>query len=243
MRGETMKKGNGLLTRNQCQQADEVAIKHFRIPSLVLMENAGRNCAEKLLWHSPQSQLAEQAVVILCGPGNNGGDGFVIARQLYNLGVKVKVVLFAPPEEYTLDARTNLDALSQFRMKVVEFDSQWDDNKVRSVFAKVKRAKTTWIVDALLGTGSKGQPRPPMASAIEQANQMQVRRMAIDIPTGLDCDSGQPATATFNADVTCTFIAQKIGFENTAAHESLGVVLVVDIGAPPAIIDLVTKQA
>ncbi|MFK7766692.1 MAG: NAD(P)H-hydrate epimerase [Mariniblastus sp.] len=225
-----------MLTREQCRKADEIAIKHFRIPSIVLMENAGRNCAEKLLWHSPQSKLSDQAVVILCGPGNNGGDGFVIARHLYNLGVKVKVILFAPPEKYFGDARTNLNALSHFKMPVVQFGANWSNEKMQSVFAKVKRAKTTWVVDAMLGTGATGQPRTPMADAITLSNQMDVRRMSVDIPTGLDCDTGEPAKPTFKSDVTCSFIDAKIGFENEKAQPYLGVVLVVDIGAPDAII-------
>ena len=200
------------------------------------MENAGRGCAEKLVWHSAQSEISNQAALILCGPGNNGGDGFVMARHLSNAGVTVKVALFRRPEEYTGDALTNLNALSQLRLPVVEFDPNWDDAKLNSFFSKVKRDKTTWVVDALLGTGAEGEPRAPMARAIKVANGLDVRRMAIDIPTGLDCDSGNAANGTFAADLTCTFFETKKGFGNPQSEKYTGVVTVVDIGAPGKIV-------
>lgn len=205
------------------------------------MENAGRNCAEKLLWHSHQQPRSEQAVVILSGSGNNGGDGFVIARHLYNVGVKVKVVLFSPVERYSGDALTNLNALSRLRMPVVEFDSDWSDEKLDSVLSKVRRCTTTWVVDALLGTGAKGEPRSSIARGVNAANAMSVRRFAVDIPTGLDCDSGSASQATFQADLTCTFIDQKIGFQTEQAKSCLGLVAVVDIGAPREIISAQRK--
>lgn len=224
-----------MLTAEQCRRSDRVAIEGYLIPSLVLMENAGRNCAQTLLWHSHHQPRAEQAVVILCGPGNNGGDGFVIARHLYNVGVKVKVVLFCPPERYSGDALANLNALSRLKLPVVEFDSAWSNEKLNSVLSKVRRSATTWIVDALLGTGARGEPRESIASGVKAANAMSVRRFAVDIPTGLDCDTGVPSPTTFQADLTGTFIDRKIGFQNEQAANSLGVVIVVDIGAPPEI--------
>lgn len=227
-----------MLSREQCRRVDQIAIEKFHIPGLVLMENAGRNCAEKLLSYIDQNPPSEQAVVILCGPGNNGGDGFVIARHLYNAGLKVRVILFSPSEQYSGDALTNLISLSGLQLPVVEFDPEWTSKDVHAVFREVTSAPTTWIVDAMLGTGAKGEPRAPMDRAIEIANSMDVRSMAVDIPSGLDCDTGVPSKPTFNADVTCTFIDRKIGFDNAAAASCLGEVLVVDIGAPPEILEL-----
>jgi NAD(P)H-hydrate epimerase len=205
------------------------------IPSLILMENAGRTCAERLIWHSHRKPLSEQAVVVLCGPGNNGGDGFVIARHLYNAGIKVKVVLFRAAEGYTGDSLLNLTALSRLRLPVVEFNDAWSDEKLEEVMSKVRRSESTWVVDALLGTGATGDPRGGMARAIRQANRMEVRRFAIDIPTGLDCDSGSVSKTTFRADLTCTFIDTKVGFQNEDASPFLGQVVVVGIGAPDEI--------
>lgn len=199
------------------------------------MENAGRNCAETLIERSHPRPPAEQAVVVLCGPGNNGGDGFVIARHLYIAGTNVKVVLFRPAEEYSGDACLNLNALSQLQMSVVAFDSSWTEEQVQKVFATVRRRETTWIVDALLGTGAGGEPRESMARAIQVANGMNVQGFAVDIPTGLDCDSGEAANTTFRADVTCTMIDRKAGFENPGAAKFTGEVVVVGIGAPDEI--------
>ena len=200
------------------------------------MENAGRNCAETLIQHSHPLRPADQAVVILCGPGNNGGDGFVIARHLYIAGTNVTVVLFRPAEQYMGDAGLNLKALSQLRMSVVAFDSAWSEADVLKVFATVRGRETTWIVDALLGTGASGEPRESMARAIQVANGLSVQRFAVDIPTGLDCDTGEAASTTFRADVTCTMIDHKAGFENPEAAEFTGKVVVVGIGAPKEIV-------
>ncbi len=227
-----------LLTRQQCRDADATAINKFNIPSIVLMENAGRSCVERLMWHHPQGKLDELAVLVLCGPGNNGGDGFVMARHLYNQGVPVKVVLLAAVESYSGDALANLNSLSRLRLNVIEFDSNWKDEKVDSVFSKAKRRSVNWIVDAMLGTGAKGQPRSAMAKAIRAANRSGARRLAVDIPTGFDCDTGALSDPTFRADLTCTFIDQKTGFGSDTAAEVLGVVTVVDIGAPSEIIQI-----
>ncbi len=218
-----------LLTREESRKADENAIRKYCIPSLVLMENAGRTCAETLIGQGPTSP---QAVIVLCGPGNNGGDGFVIARHLYIAGVKIKVVLFRKAEAYGGDAGLNLKALSRLRMSVVELDAVWSDAKIQELFAKVGRLATSWVVDALLGTGASGEPKAMMARAIQVANRMEVRRFAVDIPTGLDCDTGEPASTTFRADLTCTLIDRKAGFENKASKEFTGSVHVAGIGAP-----------
>ena len=225
-----------MLNRQQCREADTKAIQSFGIPSLVLMENAGRSCVESLVWHSHHRPRDQHAVVVLCGPGNNGGDGFVIARHLYNLGFKVKVVLFCRSEAYSGDARLNLNALAWLRLSVVELTEKWSQQKIESALERVGRKKTTWIVDALLGTGAKGQPRNPMDRAIEVANQLNSKRLAVDIPTGLDCDTGEPESTTFRADLTCTFIDTKVGFENPNAKPYLGEVLIEGIGAPKEIV-------
>lgn len=224
-----------MLNRQQCRDADAAATNKFKIPSIVLMENAGRSCVDRLMWHHPQGKLKELSVLILCGPGNNGGDGFVMARHLYNHGVPVKVILFARAESYSDDALINLNSLSRLRLPVIEFDPDWSVEKVDSVFSKIKRHATSWVVDAMLGTGATGDPRPAMAKAIVAVNRLDARRLAVDIPTGLDCDTGKVSATAFQADLTCTFIDRKPGFESDAAAEVLGVVTVVDIGAPAEI--------
>ena len=228
-----------MLTRQQCRDADAIAINKFKIPSLVLMENAGRSCVEQLIRHHRQGNLEEElAVLILCGPGNNGGDGFVMARHLYNHNVPVKVILMASAESYSGDTLLNLNSLSRLRLPVVEFDPGWSDDKTAAVFSKVNRREINWIVDAMLGTGSAGPPRPNLAKAIRVANAAEVRRLAVDIPTGLDSDTGEVSDPTFRADLTCTFIDSKTGYGFESAADVLGVVTVVDIGAPAEIIPI-----
>jgi len=221
-----------MLTRQQCRDADAAATNKFKIPSIVLMENAGRSCVERMIRHHPQSSLGELTVLILCGPGNNGGDGLVMARHFYNHDVPVKVVLMGRAESYSGDALANLNSLSRLRVPVVEFDPDWPDEKVDSVFSEVRRRPVNWIVDAMLGTGASGPPRSAMAKAIRASNRASVRRFAVDIPTGLDCDTGEVFEPTFRADLTCTFIDSKTGYQSDAAADVLGVVTVVDIGAP-----------
>ncbi|MDG1872714.1 MAG: NAD(P)H-hydrate epimerase [Mariniblastus sp.] len=231
-----------MLSRQQCRDADATAIGHFGIPGIVLMENAGRGCAELLLSYS-QIPSEDQATLVLCGPGNNGGDGFVVARHLYNAGVKVKVVLFASGESYSGDALINLRALRHFQLPIVQFDNQWDDKKIESEFGMIERSETRWVVDAMLGTGAHGHPRAPFQSAIGTANEMDVQRFAIDLPSGLDCDSGEPSKTTFMAHVTGTFVDRKIGFQNPAATAFLGEVHVIGIGAPPEIVRIAQPPA
>ena len=94
-----------------------------------------------------------------------------------------------------------------------------------------------WVVDALLGTGASGDPRPPMSGLIEQLNGANARKLAVDLPSGLDCDTGIPSNPTFRADHTCTFVAPKVGFANPAAREFLGTVSVHDIGVPRKLLE------
>jgi NAD(P)H-hydrate epimerase len=99
-----------------------------------------------------------------------------------------------------------------------------------------------WIVDAMLGTGAHGEPRPPYDAAIDWMNAQSCKKLAIDVPSGLDCDTGQPAVHTVRADHTCTFVASKLGFTQPAAKQFIGRVHVCDIGVPPQLIEEGFKQ-
>jgi NAD(P)H-hydrate epimerase len=228
-----------MLNREMSRRVDEIAVSNYGISSLVLMENAGRSCAECLLNWTSEERHANQAVLILCGPGNNGGDGFVIARHLAVEGCRVKVVLFRKIEQYAGDSRINLDVLLQLDVEIDVFDSAWTDEQIERIFASVGPQATTWVVDALLGTGATGSLRPPMAKAVTVANLLPVFKLAVDLPTGLDCDSGEAADPTFRADVTCTMVDEKIGFRSANAHLSTGKVVIVGIGVP---VDLESLQ-
>ena len=171
--------------------------------------------------------------VILCGRGNNGGDGMVIARRLVETGFEVKV--FGPsPDQFGGDAATAFEAMSSARIELDtdEDADQWIVGSDRELV----------IVDAMLGTGAKGDPRPPVDRWIEAANAVPSRgpasvvRVAIDVPSGLDADLGLANRPTFRADLTLTFVTSKIGFHQASAQPFLGDVEVVDIGVPDWIV-------
>jgi NAD(P)H-hydrate epimerase len=205
-----------ILTRDQVRAIDRRAIDEFGVPGVVLMENAGRGAAEVLL-----SLGARGPVLVCCGKGNNGGDGLVIARHLDNRGLPVRVLLFANPEELTGDAATNCDIIRRSGVPL-------------EVRAGPPLEAAEWIVDALFGTGLAGAVRPPFDAVIATINASGAKVLAVDIPSGLDCDSGEPLGPTVRADHTVTFVAAKKGFENPASQQWVGAIHVVDIGAPRA---------
>ncbi len=218
------------LTCQQIRAFDALAIEHVGIPGIVLMENAGRGCAEFI--YGTLGHPAASRVLILCGPGNNGGDGFVIARHLHNAGVQVAVVLAAPSEKSQGDAGTNLRILERMG---IAFIRAHEPATLEEACAALGAANV--VVDALLGTGSAGSPRGAMAQLIEAANAAApVKRIAIDIPSGLDADRGVANPPCFRADATVTMVAPKIGFSSPAAREYVGRIVVVDIGLPHALL-------
>lgn len=218
------------LTCQQIRELDILAIEHVGIPGLVLMENAGRGVADFVF--DTLVDPTRSRVLLLCGAGNNGGDGFVVARQLWNAGVGVDVALAAPREKSTGDAAVNLRIFERMGHQLID---AFDPTGMQATRHAAENADV--IIDALLGTGSKGAPRGTIAELIELANAAQrPRRIAIDLPSGLDADAGQVAQPCFRADATVTFVASKIGFASAAAQAVLGRVVVAGIGIPPQII-------
>ncbi len=221
------RKSRVVLSREQCRQADRFAIESLNIPGLVLMENAGRSCADQLL-----ALGAGEGVVICCGAGNNGGDGFVIARHLYIARVPIKILIFSSPDRYRDDALINLRIIQSLPIPIIEFDSDWPAEIVGQQLSRIGGHRASWLVDAILGTGATGQLREPLDRVVPIINQLPLKRMAIDIPTGMDCDTGEVCPTAVKSDVTCTFIASKTGFANKQAEDYLGHVRVIGIGAP-----------
>jgi NAD(P)H-hydrate epimerase len=205
------------LTRSQVRELDRRAVEEFGVPGVVLMENAGRGAAELLLRLG-----VEGTVAICCGKGNNGGDGFVIARHLDIRGVSVRVHLVVPPEGLAGDAAINYRIIERSNIPIVRGIETLSDAQ--------------WIVDALLGTGLSGAVRPPFWGAIDAINRRGASVLAVDIPSGLDCDTGTPLGIAVHADHTATFVAPKAGFQNPAARPWLGQVHLLDIGAPRALV-------
>jgi NAD(P)H-hydrate epimerase len=208
------------LKRDQVREVDRIAIEEYGIPGVVLMENAGRGCAEQIANFAPRGA----PVCVLCGPGNNGGDGYVIARHLQLLDHDVRIVSLKPLDELSGDAAINASVAAKAELPIdVAEDPQ-------TIEACLPSGAT--VVDCLLGTGATGEPRGLFGDAVRIANQRTAKRIAIDIPTGLDCDSGEPAETTFRADLTLTFVAPKAGFANPDAEPFLGRIEVIEIGVP-----------
>ena len=199
-----MEKPLRLLRCDQVRQLDRVAIDELGMSGLVLMENAGRGVVDVLC-----RQASAGRAVICCGRGNNAGDGFVIARHLELRGWQVEVVCWISPAQLEGDARANYQLLQHTDVPLLLADDALGRDACAGFCDRYRQVD--WVVDALLGTGSRGAPRPPLDGAIRAMNQLPARRLAVDLPSGLDADQGHPSDPTLRADVTCTFVAAKPG--------------------------------
>jgi NAD(P)H-hydrate epimerase len=233
------------LTRDQVREVDRRAVEEFGVPSIVLMENAGRGAAELLMRLNPE----RLPVAILCGPGNNGGDGFVVARHLsiQQCPVHIWVALSrgdsnenTNPE--SIESQLSADARVNYRIAVrsgISAEilrgklSDWQREMIRSDLA----IQSGWIVDGLFGTGLRAPPGPPFDELIAAANLSKNPILALDLPSGLECDEGVPLGLAIHATHTATFVARKKGFLAVTAQEWIGEVHVVDIGAPKVLVD------
>ena len=228
------------LTRAQVRELDRRAIEEFGVPGVVLMENAGRGAAEVLM----RLRDEDDRVLIICGPGNNGGDGLVIARHLDLLGVPLKIWLAGMPAKLPPDAAANYNTLVRAKMDCFSFEPSMDDHFFneppavdRLLYDLMCAQQEVWIVDALFGTGLSRPVVEPYDRIVTAINASGATVLAVDIPSGLDCDTGQPLGPCGRADHTATFVAPKAGFANPAAKEWLGEVHVVGIGAPRKLLD------
>ncbi|HAI14404.1 MAG TPA: NAD(P)H-hydrate epimerase [Phycisphaerales bacterium] len=206
------------LTRKQVRDVDRIAIEQFAMPGVVLMENAGRNAAAIIA-----QQISHlDTVTILCGSGNNGGDGYVIARHLVNHDFTVQLICAKPIDQLSGDAAINANIAMKMQIPLIELGALSPDHVV---------------VDALLGTGFAGDVRKNLIPYILACNNKALV-FAIDLPSGMDCDSGIAANVVVKADHTITFVGRKVGFDHPDSHQLTGKVHVVDIGVPEAAIDL-----
>jgi NAD(P)H-hydrate epimerase len=242
------------LSRQQVRQVDRLAVADYGMSGLVLMENAGRGAADVLcglLSERPvlpgasggkDTSLPTQLVVIVCGKGNNGGDGYVIARHLDLRGIGVKVLLLADPKELSGDAAVNFSIIRKADLPIDVFTSE-QPGEFDSAQFDAAIAGSVYLVDAILGTGASGEPKSPYAEVIEQMNASGIPILAVDLPSGLDCDTGAAARHTIRAAHTCTFVAAKPGFFIKGADQFVGQLHVCDIGAPRKLIEEIARSA
>ena len=218
-------KGCVVMTRDEVRAIDAWAINTLGIPGVVLMENAGRSCAE--LIKDKLNGKANPKVCIFCGTGNNGGDGYVIARHLLNSGFAVTVIVCGDRGKIKGDAKINLDILERMGKPIESLDLA--GGKIREqVDAFCSGADM--LVDGLFGTGLSGQLRDEYIELIESMNACQCPITAVDIPSGLDCDSGESLGAAIRAAATVTFVALKKGFTSPAARAYTGEIFIASIG-------------
>ena len=210
------------LTREQVRRIDRVAVEQFKIPGVVLMENAARAAADVAC-----EMLAARPgpVLLLCGGGNNGGDGLAVARHLHNRRFELSILLTSDPAKYRGEALVNWQIVQAMGLAAKKLD-----------LAELRRARSSLIVDAIFGTGLTEPPRPPFAEIVQIVSALGVPVLAIDLPSGMDCDTGKPLGACIRATRTISFVAEKIGFAQPEAAELLGKVTVGDIGCPRELI-------
>ena len=213
----------------QAKEFDHRAQVDFGVPSIVLMENAGRSAAEvalKMLW------WRERAAVV-CGVGNNGGDGFVVARHLHNHSISVYVFLVAKISDILKDgdAGTNLQILLNMKIPVKEI---LDIPGVNSILKELNGYNI--LADALFGTGLSGDVREPFKTLISGVNNLNKPTLSVDIPSGLDCNTGKFLGAAIKATKTVTFAVAKKGFYLNDGPSYTGKVIVSDISIPRELI-------
>ncbi|MEO1999727.1 MAG: NAD(P)H-hydrate epimerase [Planctomycetaceae bacterium] len=209
------------------RELDRRAIDEFGMAGVVLMENAGRGVCDILVQASVTGP-----VVICAGKGNNGGDGLVLARHLDNRGVPVSVLLCCDPTTLRGDALCNYQILhaASVPIRVVAADEM-----SRGRLPELNSAE--WVVDAVLGTGTVGDIREPFVAVIDAINAATGHVLAIDLPSGMDCDTGRSLNACVRADRTATLVAAKLGFRDPISREWTGEVHVVDIGIPRRLLE------
>lgn len=216
-----------LVTAEQMRRVDREAIDNRGIPGPELMENAGRGIAEKIrdkILSEPQGKK----IVIFCGKGNNGGDGFVIGRYLHQYGADVSIFFPSPPEKLSDDARLNFDRAKKLNMEI---------RGIESVKQLPDSTGADYIVDAIFGTGFAGAPRGLLREMIEYINTQGVPVVAVDCPSGLNVDTGRHEGAVVDADSTFTLALPKVGLYYSPGRELSGMTEVVPIGIPDDVIE------
>ncbi len=224
-----------LVTADEMQEIDRQAIESFGIPGKQLMENAGRGASAMLSRHF--SDLESRSIGIAAGKGNNGGDGFVIARTLAQQGLSVTVYLLAEREKVRGDAAANLRELPQLNVPIVEIP----DESAFSRHETALRHETLWI-DAILGTGLNSDVEGLYRTFIAFLNDSGKPIFAVDIPSGLNSDTGQPCGICVRADATTSFAFAKSGHHLYPGVTFTGDLDVIDIGIPSQIVTRVNPK-
>jgi NAD(P)H-hydrate epimerase len=221
-----MAQGEYILDRASVRSVDRAAIEEYGIPGMVLMENASRGLAAEAIGMLGDG-LADARVLIVCGSGNNGGDGYALARHLHNAGVRPLLVALGEPRPGT-DAATNRTICAKMGLPLAG-DDRLDEQDDPAL-----------VVDAIFGTGLDRPVEGRPAEVIDWINRIMTRGrpvLAVDVPSGLDCDTGLPLGHAVRATATVTFVARKPGLLEPSGRDYAGRVTVADIGAPRELVE------
>jgi NAD(P)H-hydrate epimerase len=214
-------------TRDEVRAFDRYCAERLGVPGIVLMENAGRRIADVARAMLDRAEFRHCLVV--AGRGNNGGDAFVAARHLAICGYMSEVILIGRRDELQGDAAANFGILQAMGFYIRGLSGS-PGEVLRELAPTFCGADL--VIDGLLGTGTQGEIREPLASVITAVNATRSPVIAIDIPSGLDCDTGRPLGPTIRATKTVTMAALKKGFQDPESREYTGEVILADIGVP-----------
>ena len=224
-----------ILNAAQMREADRFTIEEIGIPSLVLMENAGRQVVAAM--EAAYEGRLNGRVAVLCGRGNNGGDGFVVARTLLQRGIDAAVFVIGALAEVRGDAKTNLEILGRLGVTVVEIA---DEQSWELHFSEISQC--TLIVDAIFGTGLKSALGGMMETIVADVNASSIPIISIDLPSGLSADTPHVLGDCIDASMTVTLAAPKLPLVLPPGEAHAGDVVIADIGIPHEVIDSVEGQ-
>jgi NAD(P)H-hydrate epimerase len=201
------------------------------------MENAALGVVHAIV----RRGIPHERALILCGGGNNGGDGLAIARHLHNRGCEVDVGLCTDPQKYTGDALINWRIVQAMKLGNTTVTPEWLE---KALLSSIGTPRYDLVIDAIFGTGLTTPPRDPFPQIVEALVRSRILVVAVDLPSGLDCDAGTPlGPNAVRAALTVTFVARKKGFENPDSQQYTGDVEVVDIGCPREAIEQAMHEA
>lgn len=224
-----------LLTAEQVREVDRCAIEDYGVPGVILMENAGRGAAH--IVNDRYGGLRPRSVLVVAGKGNNGGDGYVMARHLENNGWKVETLVLAERSAISGDAKVNLDILESCSASIKYATNVGEIDEVLEHIAP-----PVLVIDAIFGNGLSAPVRGHYLHAIERLNALKVPKVAVDLPSGVDATSGEILGIAIEADCSISFAAAKLGQVNYPAQSCAGELFVVDIGMPKQLQETISEQ-
>ncbi len=241
---KTMQANRRNMSRQELRELDRRAFEECGIPTLLLMENAGRGAAELLdelvqSGHGPveahDAHGLRPPILIVCGPGNNGGDGAVVARHLDGWGYPTRTIWLASQRALTGDAATQARILERSRIAQEFLDDVESAVNLAHVEAALNQAE--WLVDGVFGTGLSRPIAGLARQVIEHMNHSGKPILALDLPSGLDADTGHAPGIAVRAAATATFAAPKLGFQAPGSFAYTGQIAVIDLGLPRFLLD------